>query len=204
MLATMDDGLATLLVAAVSTGVAIVAAFVAIQSKSIARESVDTARRQIALAAVPYLVVEKLTPKDDMTMRVLVRNTGTVPAAGIRAVAMGAHERFMPLSDTATESGRSPTLAPGAAIEAKVPIRTLKNSDERDRTKPMTASEIITGRPDWSYVHLVLVLDYYGPHGGHVEQSFEWATNGHHLPRLRKLTIDPKDGGAPIKVEIPE
>jgi len=46
----------------------------------------------------------------------------------------------------------------------------------------------------------VIRLDYYGPHGSRLSQWYDWDTA--QKWRVRKLEIDPKDGGVPIIVDI--
>ena len=60
-----------------------------------------------------------------------------------------------------------------------------------------------TAGPDgsWRYRYWVITVDFYGPHGARVEQAYDWDREGGEW-RIRRVKIEPADGGPPIVSDI--
>jgi hypothetical protein len=161
------------------------------QSVGVAERSAATARRQMALAAVPNLVAQP--PQlfaDGKGAVVKVTNVGPLPALGVMAIVEPAEERFVPIPERRATSSRRPHLAPGADLGLKVVFG-----------DPSLASE--APGPRWYTPFAVVKVDYYGPQGAHVVYWYDYKTDVRsRVWRIRRLVIDPRDGGEPIVVEM--
>src|SRR5690606_38777155 len=89
---------------------------------------------------------------------------------------------FVAIEKASVQVGRRANFNPGSPQTVAINVAILRED----------------GR--WKYPWLVVVADYYGPHGAHVTQSYDW--DGGVRWRLRRLVIDPDDGGKRIAVEM--
>lgn len=180
--------------AVASVVVAIAAVWVALSAKAIARQSVDAARRQVALAGMPFLVVPD-QPTVSLgsgvdgvrieKMRVPVINGTSIPAYAIQADVYASPQRFSADEATRVPSSQVANLAPGASAQINLVVTTLRTEGEGKQ---------------WITPFLVLRLWYYGPHGGKAVQWYDW--DGKVRWRLRRLELDPGDGGEAIRMEF--
>jgi hypothetical protein len=120
-------------------------------------------------------------------MDLAVTNAGQVPALAVRAELYGCRERYSPLLETRKRSNAHANLAPGAEAMLKVQI------DE----SMLTADP----GPRWQFPYLVVALSYSGPHGGIVTHRYDYNTESHAW-RMRRIEIDPRDGGPPMVTEL--
>jgi hypothetical protein len=181
--------IASVLVAGAATWVAFRAKAIGEQSVVVAGQSVAAAKRQVALAGVPYLVADP--PRFQEKFLIRVTNAGLVPALGTVVEVMGAQERFVAIEGTLRKSGARANIAPGSAPR-DIPIG--------------MSEELRTREPGgvWNYPFLVIRLRYVGPYGARVVQSYDWdAAPAARRWRIRLIEIDPGDGGEPIRVEVP-
>lgn len=195
---------------AASLAVAVGAVIVAIGAKRVAAQSVETARRQMALAAVPYVVVPDYPSvtgsRRGPMIRVGALNSGTVPALAVRAEVAGAESPSFAIPETREASAPRATLAPGDRYELSMPVGKLQTPDLRDTVRPrpsdpVALAEFEKGAPRWAYRFLVVRIDYHGPHGARLSQSYDFDTWELEW-RLRRVEIDPADGGEPIVVPV--
>jgi len=191
--ATTIQAIAAVAAVAVATLAAIVAwqarkvaeQSVAVAEKSVAaaERSAETAQRQLAMAAVPFIVAPRPAAEwRSGYLHIDATAANAAPALSVVATVMGALDRFVELPETAVSSGPFSHLAPGATQRLRVPIQSLRSGN------------------DWAYPYLVILVDYYGPHGAYIRQWYDW--DRHAKWRLRRLNIDPRDGGRPIEIEI--
>jgi hypothetical protein len=188
----MDLATAQTLGSLIGAGVAVAAVFVAIRAGRIAEQAVATARRQLAIEAVPYLVIAdapygREDREGTMKLRVDVLNGGVVPALGIRAAVYAADDAFAVDEASRQASRRHPALVSGASTQLGMSL----------------PESLRTAEPGGRWVHrfMVVELDYFGPHGSTFLQSYLWDTQANSW-RVRHLTIDPGDAGEPIDVDI--
>lgn len=142
-----------------------------------AEKALAATPRQLALSALPLLDVDDPTPLgSDVDVR--VRNAGQVVAYGVLI-------RVLPTSERGPDAvpvgpgkawGRVSALAPGAD-----PIR-----------RYVKVADLSDERPAWVQV----VIEFYSPIGAAVRHTYEAGTDDSDRRwRLRRVLIDPKDGG---------
>lgn len=185
VLVTLGIGGAAVFVAWRSNAISKDAVEVAKGAREISRDAVGEARRLAILGSVPHLVAERPTPSGDPPdrMAVQVKNGGPTVAYGILVSVAGASERSLDAvdEDSRAWSGRQVSLLPHAE-PLRLAIRNVRSLDF-----------------PWLHVR----LEYVSPLGAHVQHDYLGPRNVRDLRhRLHLVTIDPRDGSAPVRFPI--
>lgn len=178
-----DLSLVLALVALGSLVAGTAAVVVALGTRRVAERAVETARRTMAMLAIPYVVVHLpiVKPTSPGVLRVPIHNGGTVPALGVKAFVWGARRELLGTSEALAN------LEPGGQLELAVSLPPHARTDEPDA--------------EWRFPFVVVRVDYLGPHGSRLSQWYEMGTS-RRTWRLRRLEINPADGGTPIVVDV--
>lgn len=191
------------IVAAASTiaavGVAGVAARIAHDARNaekaqarVAELALAAARRQTYLGAVPFLAPTAPPNLNVLGLVLTVVNGGPTVAYGILISLAGANVRLVDQIDAATErwSGRQAALAPDKQMSIGVKVDHLR--------EPAGDREY-----HWTHKWIRVRLTYYSPLGATVTQDYMWDTRpDKSIWRLHRVTIDPKDGSAPLSFSL--
>lgn len=177
-------GVAAVLVARRSNGISKDAVRVAEEAREISRDAVNQVRRQGMLASVPHLVAERPVPNGTPPTRfvVRVRNGGPTVAYGILVSVAGAAARRLDAIDDKTRawSGRQVALVPGG--------------------DPMSLGMAAKSH---TYEWLNVRLEYHSPLGALVTHDYLGPADVRDRRyRLHRVTIDPQDGGPPIRFDL--